>query len=158
MVRSFTNEFEVLMRKLKRKDDGVSRGSSGTESLDGTIMTGTLFAPALKKLIKGFNDRFGAHLQVIDVENQYFGGDVSVAGLLTGEDFLAARSRVACDFAIIPSVALKGDEPIMLDGMRFEELQQRFDVPLYAFDFSSLAALLTNGSIAGKQQEDREPA
>jgi putative radical SAM enzyme (TIGR03279 family) len=150
MVRSFTNEFDALMRKLKRKGEAVSRGSGAAERIDGTIMTGTLFAPALNKLIKGFNDRFGGHLQVIDVENQYFGGDVSVAGLLTGGDFLEARSRVTGDFAIIPSVALKSDEPIMLDGMRFEELQQHFDVPLYAFDFSSLAALLSNGSVAGK--------
>jgi putative radical SAM enzyme (TIGR03279 family) len=158
MVRSFTNEFEALMRKLKRKGEAVSRGSGGAERIDGTIMTGTLFAPVLNKLIKGFNDRFGARLQVIDVENQYFGGDVSVAGLLTGGDFLEARSRVAGDFAIIPSGALKSDEPIMLDGMRFEELRQHFEVPLYAFDFSSLAALLTNGSIAGKQPEVGEPA
>jgi hypothetical protein len=42
-------------------------------------------------------------------------------------------------------VALKSDEPVMLDGMHFEELQKQFDVPLYAFDFSSLAGALSSG-------------
>jgi len=154
MVRSFTNEFEALVRKLKRESGAVARPAGWIE---GTIMTGTLFAPELSKLIDHFNQRSGTRLNVVPVANQYFGGDVSVAGLLTGGDFLAARSRVTGDFAIIPRVALKSDEPIMLDGMRFEDLQRQFDVPLYAFDFSSLASLLTNGSIAGTQREIGEP-
>ena len=154
MVRSFTNEFEALVRKLKRESGAVARPAGWIE---GTIMTGTLFAPELSKLIDHFNQRSGTRLNVVPVANQYFGGDVSVAGLLTGGDFLEARSHVTGDFAIIPQVALKSDEPIMLDGMRFEELQRQFDVPLYAFDFSSHASLLTNGSIAGTQREVGEP-
>ena len=109
-------------------------------------MTGTLFAPVLRKLIDRLNAHFGMHLEVVAVENNYFGGDVSVAGLLTGQDFIAARNRVRGEFAIIPRAALKGDEPIMLDGMRFEELQKGFDIPLHAFDFASLARLLTEGN------------
>jgi len=154
MVRSFTNEFEALMRKLTRKNGRLARA----QTIEGTIMTGTLFAPELSKLIKGFNKRFQTRLQVVAVENQYFGGDVSVAGLLTGGDFLAARSRVSGDFAIIPRVALKSDEPIMLDGMHFEGLQRQFDVPLYAFDFSSLASLLADGSIREIHSEVGQPA
>ena len=41
-------------------------------------MTGTLFAPVLKKLIERLNVRFRTRLYVVGVENQYFGGDVSV--------------------------------------------------------------------------------
>ena len=37
---------------------------------------------------------------------------------------------------------MKSDEPVMLDGMRFEEVQKRFAIPLYAFDFASLAAAI----------------
>jgi len=156
MVRSFVSEFEALMRKVKKQS--VSEARALARATRGTIMTGTLFAPSLSELVRGFNERLGAHLHVAAVENQYFGGDVSVAGLLTGGDFLEARSRVTGDFAVIPRVALKSDEPVMLDGMRFEELQRQFDVPLYSFDFSSLAALLTNGSIAGRHREFGVPA
>ena len=103
-------------------------------------MTGTLFAPVLGKMIARLNQHAGTKLHVLAVTNEYFGGDVSVAGLLTGGDFLAAREQVRGDFVIIPKVALKSDEPIMLDGMRFEELQEQFGVPIYAFDFPAFAS------------------
>ena len=111
----------------------------------GSLMTGTLFAPVLHRMIERMNQQAGTRLEVVAVENQYFGGDVSVAGLLTGGDFLAARARVRGDFVIIPKVALKSDEPIMLDGMRFEELQEQFTVPIYAFDFPAFASAIKNG-------------
>jgi len=152
MVRSFANQFEALRRRLARRS--VSEARPLERALFGTVMTGTLFAPVLRELVGRLNSRFGMRLEVVAVENSYFGGDVSVAGLLTGQDFIAARNRVSGDFAIIPRVALKGDEPVMLDGMRFEELQSRFDVPLYALDFRSLARLLTEGN-AGKSSGKR---
>ena len=121
-------------------------------------MTGTLFAPVLCKQIERMNKRCGTRLQVIAVENEYFGGDVSVAGLLTGGDFLAARENVTGDFAIFPRVALKSDEPVMLDGMQFEELQRQFDVPLYAFDFASFAAALESGFVKEQREALGEAA
>jgi NifB/MoaA-like Fe-S oxidoreductase len=111
--------------------------------LSGTIMTGSLFAPVLERLIEGMNQRFGTRLKVVSVRNEYFGGDVSVAGLLTGGDFLAARQEVAGEFVIIPRVALKSDEAIMLDGMRFDALRAEFELPLYACDFPELIATIT---------------
>jgi len=106
-------------------------------------MTGTLFEPVFGKIVSELNERFGAHLNVQAVPNEYFGGDVSVAGLLTGGDFAAVRDLVNGDFAIIPRVSLKSDEPIFLDGMRFDELQQQFRVPLYAFDLAGLTNYLS---------------
>jgi putative radical SAM enzyme (TIGR03279 family) len=141
MVRSFANEFEGLMRRLELKP------LRNPEKLFGTIMTGTIFAPVLRKQVERINRRFDTRLQVVAVENEYFGGDVSVAGLLTGGDFVAAREQVRGEFAIIPRVTLKSDEPIMLDGMRLAEVQERFGVPLYAFDFASLAAAIETGFV-----------
>jgi putative radical SAM enzyme (TIGR03279 family) len=138
MVRSFANQFQSLMRRLDRARGAVTRPSG--RALFGTIMTGTIFAPVLGELIGRMNQRFGTRLKVVAVQNEYFGGDVSVAGLLTGGDFLAARSEVSGDFVIIPKVALKSDDAIMLDGMRFEELCEKFDVPLHACDFPDLVS------------------
>lgn len=143
MVRSFTNDFEKLMRKLERHDNGAAaRPPERTRQLRGTILTGTLFAPVLREMMDRFNDRSGAELVVAPVMNDYFGGDVSVAGLLTGGDFVAAREQVQGDFVIIPRVSLKSDEPIFLDGLRFEELKSQFEVPVHAFDFDQLASFV----------------
>ncbi|HYX29885.1 MAG TPA: DUF512 domain-containing protein [Pyrinomonadaceae bacterium] len=127
MVRTFADQFHSLMRKLDRAEQPKM-------TTHGSIMTGALFAPVLRSMIERLNARFSTHLKVISVSNEYFGGDVSVAGLLTGGDFVASRNEVSGDFAIIPRVALKSDEPVMLDGMHFLELQKQFSVPVYAFD------------------------
>jgi NifB/MoaA-like Fe-S oxidoreductase len=105
----------------------------------------------LGEMIDRFNDRSGAGLVVAPVVNDYFGGDVSVAGLLTGGDFLAAREQVRGDFVIIPRVTLKSDEPIFLDGLRFEELERQFDVPVHALDFDQLASFLQTNLAACRQ-------
>jgi NifB/MoaA-like Fe-S oxidoreductase len=136
MVRSFTNEFEKFKRRLAGNSGSPFQRS--TRRLNGTIMTGTLFAPVLSRMISELNELLGAHLNVLAVPNEYFGGDVSVAGLLTGGDFAAVRDGLKGDFAIIPRVSLKSDEPIFLDGMRFDELQKQFGVPLYAFDLAGM--------------------
>ncbi len=158
MVRAFENEFSALQRRLERRARPVS-GSPGRapSRLFGTILTGTLFAPVLRRQIERVNVRFGTRLQVAAVENDYFGGDISVAGLLTGGDFAAARNQVSGDFAIMPRVALKSDGPVMLDGMRFEDLQKQFEMPLYAFDFSGLAEMLGSMSNERVRRADRRP-
>jgi putative radical SAM enzyme (TIGR03279 family) len=145
MVRSFADDFEELMHNVL--DPRTAEGAT----LRGTILTGTLFAPVLREMIERFNDLSGAGLVVAPVGNDYFGGDVSVAGLLTGGDFLAAREQVRGDFVIIPRVSLKSDEPIFLDGLRFEELERQFDVPVHALDFDQLASFLQTNLAACQQ-------
>jgi len=140
MVRTFENKFGALLRKLERRPPPTP------ENLFGTIMTGTLFARPLLRMIDRLNQKFGTRLHVLAVENEYFGGDVSVAGLLTGGDFLAARERVSGDFVILPRVALKSDEPVMLDGMRFADVKKEFAVPVYAHDLDSLTGVFESGS------------
>src|SRR5438128_6349084 len=135
MVRSFSSQFTALMRKLERR-------APQSEPLFGTIMTGTLFAPVLERMINRLNDRFGARLLVVAVENRYFGGDVSVAGLLTGGDLLAARQEVRGDFIIIPRTMLKSDEAVMLDGLKLDELEAQMGLPIKALDFRSFSGLL----------------
>jgi putative radical SAM enzyme (TIGR03279 family) len=138
MVRSFAGEFAKLMRQLERG------GWTSTNKQPGTIFTGTLFAPELKKLIDKLNTRFGTNLNVEPLENGYFGGDVSVAGLLTGQDLLRARERATGEFVLIPKQMLKSDEAIMLDGMNLAAVSRELGQPVHAVNLQDLAALLFN--------------
>ena len=136
MVRSFENEFAALVRRLER-EQWTSAGNTS-----GTIFTGTLFAPVLRKMIDKLNARFGTRLVVEALENSYFGGDVSVAGLLTGQDLVQARERVMGEFVCIPRQMLKSDEAIMLDGMKIDEVSRVLGQPVHAINLKELATLL----------------
>jgi len=136
MVRSFSNEFAALLKRLERQPP------STPAELNGTLVTGTLFAPVLEPLIQDLNVRFGTKLSVAGVENNYFGGDVSVAGLLTGRCLLAARDRLSGGFVIIPKSMLKSDEEIMLDGMKLDDLSEQLGVPVRPLDMKSFAQFL----------------
>src|SRR5947199_5993073 len=69
MVRSFANQFDALMRRLTRRS--VSEARPLERAPFGTIMTGTLFAPVLQKLIDRLNARFAMNLKVVALENNY---------------------------------------------------------------------------------------
>jgi putative radical SAM enzyme (TIGR03279 family) len=137
MVRKFYGDFSALLTRLER------RPPEQPQRVDGTIITGTLFAPILKKLVSRLNDSIGTRLHVEAVPSVYFGGDVSVAGLLTGGDILAASDQVRGNFVIIPRSTLKSDEEIMLDGVTLIELQEGLGLSVHAMDFAAFAQMLS---------------
>jgi NifB/MoaA-like Fe-S oxidoreductase len=62
----------------------------------------------------------GLRVDLIPVANTFFGGSVTCAGLLTGTDIRRTldqeRGRVG-DVVLIPSVAFKDEEDILLDDV-----------------------------------------
>jgi NifB/MoaA-like Fe-S oxidoreductase len=112
------------------------------------MLTGVLFAPVLKKMVDRLNARFGTRLHVVGVENRYFGGDVSVAGLLTAECYLAARSSVRGKFVIIPGSSLKSGEAVMLDGTSLDDFERQLGLPVHAQDFASFAQAVSSGQLS----------
>ena len=115
----------------------------GGTDLFGTILTGEMFAPILAEQVACYNTAFGTRLNVLAVPNTYFGGDVSVAGLLSGQDYRAVTDKIEGDFVIIPKHTIKSDEPILIDGMSFDELKSLFDVPVYDLDVDGLMNFLS---------------
>jgi putative radical SAM enzyme (TIGR03279 family) len=136
MVRSFREEFARLVRRLEKHPP------RDTAKLNGTILTGTLFAPVLEDLIARLNARTGTRLRVAAVENRYFGPEIAVAGLMTGECVVAACEQIEGDFVVIPKNAHKSDEAIMLDGTRLDELEKRLGLPVRALDFEGFARMV----------------
>jgi putative radical SAM enzyme (TIGR03279 family) len=175
MVRSFLNSFEKLLSEsrlvgiaggLTRKEQKFNRSINSvtfvsSDILDGrhqppaaagvsdhgTIITGEMFAPILKGQIERFNKLHGTRLRVLAVPNTYFGGDVSVAGLLTGQDIVSIKHQVVGDFLIIPSHVIKSDEPILLDGMSFDDLRAEFDIPIVPLDVKGLQRLFAGDKV-----------
>ena len=158
MVRSFLNAFEKVVTTGSGSDRvpaNVRTHVSATVPKQktpvatapgtdfGTILTGEMFAPILKQQIDRYNSLHASRLHVVSVPNTYFGGDVSVAGLLTAQDIVAVKDQIKGDFVIIPKSTIKSDEPIFLDGMTYDQLKSHFDVPVYDLDTDGLIQFLS---------------
>jgi NifB/MoaA-like Fe-S oxidoreductase len=88
---------------------------------DVLVVTGEYAAPILRELFDEYGYR---DVEVLVVKNAYFGGNIKVAGLLTGQDLVAALREVPLStLCLLPDVCLS--EGRFLDGMGLEDLAHR---------------------------------
>lgn len=121
--RKFLDEFQRLMRSLP---------SSISPVCHFTVATGLLGTSVLRGSMERLNQVSGLTVELMPIANEFFGGSVTCAGLLTGTDILKTldgrRDRLG-DAILIPSVALKEDEDIFLDDLTLEDLASRLGLP-----------------------------
>ncbi len=98
-----------------------------------TVVSGTLYAPRLARLLEGLAWP-GLHAPVVAVPNDFFGGSVAVAGLLTGQDIqrhLAARGDLG-EAVLVPAVALRDGEGVFLDDLTPADVARALGVAVVA--------------------------
>lgn len=72
---------------------------------------------------------YGIEIDLHPIHNQYFGGNVNVAGLITGGDLVRQLSGKLCtDTLLIPHNMLREGEDVFLDGMTLRELENALSV------------------------------
>ncbi len=82
------------------------------------VVTGEYAAPILRDL---FDDQGFTDVAVLAVANTYFGGNIKVAGLLTGQDLIVALADVpSSTVCLLPDVCLS--EGRFLDGLTLDDL------------------------------------
>lgn len=166
MVRNFLERFDRMLKgvrpsmqknarlhsyaKKPATDSSASPQFSASAQLselvklkEWSIITGEMFAPILSGRINKFNQISGENIKVISAKNEYFGGDVAVAGLISGNDFLRAASQADGNFTVIPKSAIKSDEPVFIDGMTLSELEAAFTKPIFPLDADDFFLLLS---------------
>jgi len=122
--RKFLDEFRRLAKRLPFSVSPPQRVS---------VITGMLPIPVLQGAIQRLNQIRGLSVTLLPVVNEFFGGSVTCAGLLTGTDIfrtLEGRRDTRGEVLLLPSVAFKDDEDILLDDMRLEELSERLGRPV----------------------------
>jgi NifB/MoaA-like Fe-S oxidoreductase len=74
---------------------------------------------------------------VLEVTNQYFGGNTAVAGLMTYEDIHSVLKKDnGAHVYLLPDVCL--NEGVFLDGGLLKDLQNQFDIEVLPTSGSSL--------------------
>lgn len=86
-------------------------------------LTGASFYPEMVKFAAELGGKTGVKIIVHRVENRFFGGEVTVTGLLTGADIVAAlQGRLQSPVLLVPDVVFRDGEDLFLDNMSPDEL------------------------------------
>lgn len=120
--RKFLDEFRRVERRLP---------ASVSPDCRVTVISGTLAVPVLRGPVDRLNRIAGLGVALVPVVNDFFGGSVSCAGLLTGKDIVATLERQDAlgEVILIPAVSFKDDEDVFLDDVTLDQVSQRFGRP-----------------------------
>ncbi|MBR5381896.1 MAG: DUF512 domain-containing protein, partial [Oscillospiraceae bacterium] len=110
LARSFVSDWRAAER------ENEAAGYDAPLVVD--IICGTSVAPVFRELLGGLSIP-GLSVRLLPVENRFFGPSVTVSGLLTGADILAAISSDGArgDAVVLPRCALRTGEDVFLDDM-----------------------------------------
>jgi putative radical SAM enzyme (TIGR03279 family) len=135
LVRSFIEEFaEVRPAFLK------AAAALPPNRIVG-LVTGELFAPVLEAEVAQLS---APGLRVIPVQNRFFGGNVSVTGLLASADIFSAIAEIPADSTLLVPSIVANTDGLLLDDVVAGELGPRSgkDVRLISCDAGGLLGAL----------------
>ncbi|MGC8713260.1 MAG: TIGR03279 family radical SAM protein [Leptodesmis sp.] len=113
-IRQFLKAFQKAAKKLPKKLPAPRRY---------TWIVGNAVEQAFQPIVKRLNQVAGLQVRMVAIASQYWGQEISVTGLITGQDILQTlQGQDLGDAVLIPSVMLKHDDPRFLDDMTVEEL------------------------------------
>ncbi|MGN0983767.1 MAG: DUF512 domain-containing protein, partial [Gemmiger sp.] len=100
------------------------RGPVLPHALD--VVTGTLAAPLIQEMAEEVQRRYPQiRLTVHPIRNDFFGGNVSVAGLVTGTDIIKqCAGRLKSGTLAVPEVMLRDEKDCFLDDVTLQQLGQ----------------------------------
>jgi putative radical SAM enzyme (TIGR03279 family) len=116
MIRSLQEEVKHYLSSLK-KDDRIRSCS---------LITGTLAVDTMKGLVKKVNEKFtNLNLAVYPIVNDFYGHDITVAGLLTGQDIIAQlKDKELGSALLMPDVMLRSNEEVLLDNVTVKDIEK----------------------------------
>jgi putative radical SAM enzyme (TIGR03279 family) len=98
-----------------------------------TWVVGNAVEIAFQPIVQRLNEIPGLTVNLVALASQYWGQQMTVTGLLTGQDLLSSLpSKDLGDRVLIPSVMLKHDEAKFLDDVTIEEVSRQLQIPMLA--------------------------
>ena len=113
-VRRFVDDFERGLPDVPRRPAARIR-----------IATARSMAPFMRERADRLAAATGAPVEIVEVENRFFGETVSVAGLMAGRDLADALAPGRPDeLILVPAEALNADR-MFIDSMPLAEVERR---------------------------------
>ncbi len=134
MMRMMLTDFNRRKRFLKK----IKRNPRAA------IFTGESAFGAIKdNIIQFLNNEIGLNIDLIPVENEFWGKSVTVSGLLTGQDILRKLESIRGKYEMIllPPNCLNSDS-LFLDDMSFAELEKGGGTPVFIGKYSMVDTIM----------------
>ena len=127
MVRLLRDEFEELKSDLPKQIENERKIS---------LITGELGFKSLKPIIQRLNEIDNLELEALVMENDFFGSQVTVTGLLTAQDILKQLQETESDLGdlmLVPDILLN-DDNLFLDDLSWEQFKEKIDQKVIKVD------------------------
>jgi putative radical SAM enzyme (TIGR03279 family) len=122
-IRQFLKQFQSAAKRLPASVSPARRF---------VWVVGNAVEQAFQPILQRLNQVNGLEVEMVALNSQYWGQEITVTGLLTGQDLLQALSGKDLGQGILlPSLMLKHDDSCFLDDMRVEDLSQQLNAPIF---------------------------
>ncbi len=128
LTRSFLEEWNAGLAEMSKK------GYAEPTVLD--VICGTSAEKVLRPLFEAVTVP-NLTLRLTSITNDFFGEKITVTGLLTGQDILAAVQARQMEGKVhgllLPTLCLDSEESVFLDNMTVDELEEQLGIPVCTF-------------------------
>ncbi|CUH92674.1 DUF512 domain-containing protein [Herbinix luporum] len=116
MLRSFTDEFKEYLKELP--------GDNREKEI--SIATGVLAGPYISGMASDLKDKYpNIKINLYTIENDFFGKNITVAGLLTGGDIIKQlKGKNLGKSLLLPEVLLRRGEEVLLDDITVKDIEK----------------------------------
>ena len=114
-IRSLLTEVEESLKDIKGDD----------RTLSISLITGTLAADTLRLVVSIVQKKYpNISIKVYPIVNDFYGHDITVAGLLTGQDIIAQlKGKNLGKALLMPDVMLRSGEQVLLDNLTVKDIE-----------------------------------
>lgn len=123
-IRQFIKEFQATATQLLPQKIDTPKTF--------TWVVGNAVEQAFQPLVKQLNKVDNLSVNLAALRSTYWGQEITVTGLLTGQDLLSNLTAQALgDGILLPSVMLKHDDTCFLDDMTVQDVSQKLNITIY---------------------------
>jgi len=123
-IRLFLKQFQATAKEMLPK--------SITQPRRYTWVVGNAVEQAFQPLVLQLNEVEGLEINLIALNSQYWGQEITVTGLLTGQDLLAGLpDKDLGDGILLPSLMLKHDDTKFLDDLTVEDVSSKLNISIF---------------------------
>lgn len=140
-IRKFLGEFERAFERVKWET-----GNGLASPRRWTWVVGNAVELAFKPIVARLNEVEGLRVEMVALASDYWGQEITVTGLLTGQDLIAGlQGRDLGDGILLPSLMLKSGDTRFLDDLTVAEVEATLQTRIVAVNgVDELLAIASN--------------